>query len=108
MGGRVRRKTLAAIPLPAPAADSCALCDRALGRRVERHHPIPRSEGGRATVPLHPICHRAIHALFETAELARIGSDLTLLREEAALRPFLKWIADKPPDFHAPTHRSKR
>ena len=107
MGGRVRRNTLAAIPLPAPAAHICALCERTLGRRVERHHLIPRSEGGRETAPLHPICHRTLHALFDTAELARIGSDLALLREQAALRPFLKWIASKPADFHAPTHRRK-
>jgi hypothetical protein len=42
----------------------CWLCRRPLGRWVERHHPVPRSRGGRETVPLHPICHRAIHANF--------------------------------------------
>ena len=107
MGGRVRRRTLAAIPPPASAVHICALCERVLGRRIERHHLIPRSEGGRETAPLHPICHRTIHALFGTAELARIGSDLALLRKQAALGPFLKWIAGKPADFHAPTRRRK-
>jgi len=27
------------------------------------------------TVPVHPICHRAIHANFTNAQLARIGTD---------------------------------
>uniref|UniRef100_UPI001952D452 HNH endonuclease n=1 Tax=Klebsiella variicola TaxID=244366 RepID=UPI001952D452 len=46
----------------APPATACALCARPLGRRSEWHHVLPKSEGGRETVPLHPICHRTIHA----------------------------------------------
>ena len=108
MAGRVRRKALAAIPTPEPPPESCALCKRPLGRQVEWHHPVPKSQGGRETLPLHPICHRAIHAAFDNAELARIGGDLGQLRTREALRSFLHWIVDKPPDFHAPTRRSKR
>jgi hypothetical protein len=81
----------------------CWLCGRELGRRLEWHHPVPKSRGGRETVPLHPICHRTLHAVFTNAELARIGAN----RAELAARPevgrFLKWIAGKPADFHAPT-----
>jgi hypothetical protein len=40
------------------------LCGRAHGRRVERHHPVPKSRGGRATVAVHPICHCALHAIY--------------------------------------------
>ncbi len=43
-------------------AEPCWLCARPLGRRVERHHPIPKSRKGRETVPVHPICHRVITA----------------------------------------------
>ena len=109
MAGRVRRKqglaeaerraaTEAALP------DRCALCDRPLGRRVEWHHVVPRSEGGRDTVPLHPICHRAIHAAADNGALARAGT-LDAIRDWPAVARFLGWIADKPPDFHAPTRR---
>ena len=89
-------------------ADSalCALCARALGHRVEWHHVVPRSEGGRDTVPLHPICHRAIHAAADNAELARLG-DLDAVRALPSVERFLTWIADKPPDFHAPTRRRR-
>lgn len=84
---------------------SCWLCERPLGRRVEWHHPVPKSRGGRETVPLHPICHRMIHARFGNADLARIGTDAAVLRADAEVGKFVRWLANKPPDFHAPTRR---
>jgi hypothetical protein len=86
---------------------ACWLCGRPLGRRVEWHHPVPRSRGGREVVPLHPICHRAIHAAFSNVELARAG-DRATLRAQPAMARFLEWVADKPPDFHAGTAARKR
>jgi len=82
---------------------TCWLCTRALGLRVERHHPLPRSRGGRETVALHPICHRAIHATFRNVELQRLADQPEALRQHPAMARFLTWIAGKPPDFHAPT-----
>lgn len=86
--------------------EGCWLCGRPLGRRVEWHHPTPKSRGGRETVPIHPICHRAIHAALSNAELAR-ASDLAALRANPGIGKFLSWIAGKPPDFHARTRRSR-
>lgn len=91
--------------LASPGA--CWLCARPLGRRVEWHHPVPKSRGGRAVVPLHPICHRAIHANFTNVELAR-GGEADVLRSHPAVAKFLKWIADKPADFHARTAERRR
>jgi len=68
---------------------------------------VPKSRGGRETLPLHPICHRAIHANVSNKELARLYSTLEALRAREDIAAFLKWIADKPPDFHAPTHRRR-
>ncbi|MDK4806307.1 HNH endonuclease [Novosphingobium pituita] len=81
----------------------CWLCCRPLGQRCEWHHPVPKSRGGRDVVPLHPICHRTIHACFDNARLARIGADRARLVEDPALARFVAWIASKPPDFHART-----
>lgn len=111
MVGRIRRKAgLAEAEARAQAAaiapPVCALCGRPLGARVEWHHVVPRSEGGTATVPLHPICHRAIHAAADNPTLARAGT-LDAIRDLPPLSRFLRWIADKPPDFHAPTRRSR-
>lgn len=89
------------------APSDCALCGRPLGRRVEWHHVIPKSRGGRETLPLHPICHRAIHANVPNKDLARLYPTLEALRARDDIGAFLKWIANKPPDFHAPTHRRR-
>lgn len=88
-------------------APRCWLCGRALGRLLEYHHPVPKSRGGRATVPIHPICHRTLHRTLSNRELERIGADVTTLREHAAIATFLAWVAGKPPDFHAPTRSGR-
>ena len=89
-------------------ATTCWLCGRPLGRRVERHHPRPKDRGGRVMEPVHPICHRAIHANFTNAELARLPPDPAALAGHPAMERFLAWIAGKPPDFHAPTRGARR
>lgn len=76
-----------------------------MGRRVEWHHPVPKSRGGRIVVPVHPICHRTIHTTLTNAELARAYAEPAALRVHPAIMRFLAWIAGKPPDFHAPTRR---
>ena len=88
-----------------PGSPICWLCSRPLGKRIEWHHPVPKSRGGRERVPIHPICHRALHASFSNAELERIGEDLATLRTHSGIARFLAWIENKNPDFHAPTHR---
>lgn len=78
-----------------------------MGRRVELHHARPKSRGGRETVPVHPICHRTIHATFTNHELARMVDDNEPLSERSELAAFLTFIRTKPPDFHAPTRRRR-
>jgi hypothetical protein len=97
------------MPVRADASpEFCALCHRPLGCKVEWHHVVPKSQGGRETAPLHPICHRAIHAAASNKDLARRYATLDLLRENEEIARFLKWVAGKPPDFHAPTRRARR
>lgn len=67
---------------------------------------MPKSRGGRVTVPVHPVCHRSLHAIFSNAELARLSPEG--LRARPELQRFLGWIATKPPDFHAPTATPRR
>ena len=84
---------------------TCWLCLRPLGSRVEYHHPVPKSRGGRETVPVQPICHRTLHQTFSNKELGLLS--LADLRANADIARFLKWIAGKDPDFHAPTRRKR-
>ena len=112
MQGRVKRKQglREAQERTARAAEHeqlvCALCSRQLGACVEWHHAVPKSEGGKQTVPVHPICHRAIHAHVSNHELAARYADLEVLRKREDMQRFLQWIAKKPVDFHAPTRRN--
>lgn len=79
----------------------CWLCERSMGDDVQWHHPIPKSKGGKAKVPAHPICQKTIHAHFTNAELGRMGDnrDALLAREELA--KFVEWVKGKPIDFNA-------
>ena len=88
-------------------AATCWLCDRALGPRVEWHHPVPKSRGGRDTVPVHPICHATLHRHFSNTELAIFGDDVAALRRQDKVARFLRWIDRKPPEFHAPTRKRR-
>lgn len=90
------------------APESCALCERPLGARIQWHHWVPKSRGGREMGALHPICHRAIHAAIPNAELARRYASPEALRAHPDIARFLTWVEGKPPDFHAPTFSKKR
>jgi hypothetical protein len=86
---------------------ACWLCHRPLGRRVEQHHPVPKSRGGRETRPVHPICHRTVHATFTNKQLELLGDDAAALGANPEFARFLAWIGTKDPDFHAPTRRRR-
>ncbi len=111
MQGRIKRKLeqreLETLGHKTEALPTCALCNRPLGTRVEYHHVVPKSEGGTTTVAVHPICHRAIHAHVSNHDLAEMYSNLDALRQRNDMQRFLKWIAKKPANFHAPTRRNR-
>lgn len=87
------------------ASPLCFLCGRRLGRRIEWHHVVPKSRGGRDTEPVHPICHRTIHATLSNKQLERDYSSAAALRAQPEIATFISWVAGKHPDFHAPTRR---
>ena len=109
MSGRIKRiaglAQAAARSAREPKPSGCALCDRPLGRLVEQHHVVPKSEGGTQTVALHPICHRTIHAFVTNRELATSFSTMEQVRSREDVRRFLGWIASKPHNFCARTRR---
>lgn len=81
----------------------CWLCERPMGEVTEWHHPIPKSRGGKAREPVHPICHRTIHANFSNSDLQKRYSTAEALRVHTEIGRFVAWVANKPPDFYAPT-----
>jgi hypothetical protein len=84
---------------------TCWLCARPMGEIVEWHHPIPKSRGGKAKEPVHPICHRTIHANFTNSDLEKRYASADALLGHEEIGRFVNWIANKPPDFNAPTKK---
>ncbi|KPF88602.1 hypothetical protein [Novosphingobium sp. AAP93] len=85
----------------APPPPPCWLCGRPCGETVVWHHPIPKSRGGRETVPMHPICQNTLIANFTNSELQRAGMDVDQLLANPTIRKFVDWVANKDPDFNA-------
>jgi hypothetical protein len=86
-----------------PPVQHCWLCGRVMGEITEWHHPVPKSRGGKERQPVHPICHRTIHANFTNSELERRYSTPDALLAHEEIGRFVSWIANKPPDFNAAT-----
>lgn len=87
----------------------CPLCDRPMipGPSLDQHHPVPKSRGGRATVTMHKICHRAIHAMLDERALADAFADFASLRAHPALAQFIAWVRKRPPEYYDRTRWSK-
>jgi hypothetical protein len=109
-----RRRAKAIAGLALNGADSapavlCPLCHRPMipGASLDQHHPVPKSRGGRDTVTMHKICHRAIHAMLNERELAEDFTDFDKLRAHPTLAQFIAWVRKRPPEYYDRTRWSK-
>ncbi len=73
------------------------------GPSVDRHHFLPKSEGGRERRWVHRVCHRKLHSLFTERELARDYATPEAVRAHPEVDRFVRWLRRKPPEFWAPT-----
>jgi hypothetical protein len=73
------------------------------GASVDRHHFVPRAEGGRASAPVHRICHRKLHTLWTERELAHLYQTPAAIRAHPEIARFVRWLRGKPPEFWTPT-----
>ncbi len=111
MAGRIRRKLIAQqAPLVSDEAPVlCPLCGREIApSQLDQHHLVPKSRGGRDTVPLHRICHRQIHALLTEKELERDYPSIDKLLGHPGIARFVDWVRRKPDDFRERTRKSQR
>ena len=92
----------------APPPPPCWLCGRPCGSTVVWHHPVPKSRGGRDTVPMHGICQNLLTTTFTNSELQRAGMDADVLLANPAVRKFVDWVAGKDPDFTASVAKKGR
>lgn len=98
----IARATDGTVAVPTDDARGvCALCGRPLiaGPSVENHHWVPRAHGGTLSTPIHAVCHRMIHRLFDEATLARDLNTAAALRGHPDMARFLAWVRRQPPDY---------
>ncbi len=102
MVGKRSLRTQESLPADTAPLGSCPLCGRALivGRSVDEHHLLPKSQGGREKFLMHRICHRKIHATFTEKELARIYSTWQALQAHEDIAAFIAWVQKKPPEYY--------
>ncbi|WP_340117416.1 HNH endonuclease [Pelagibius sp. 7325] len=69
------------------------------GASVDRHHWVPKSEGGRETDCIHVVCHRMIHRVFDERALATDYADPEAVRAHPEIARFVTWVRRKPADY---------
>lgn len=69
------------------------------GPFIDRHHFVPKCEGGKESEFLHKVCHRKIHSLWTEKELAREFNDPNKIKEHPEMQKFLTFIRKKEPNF---------
>ena len=89
---------------------ACPLCGRPMvaGPSVDRHHLVPKSEGGREAALMHRVCHRKIHSVLDERALATSHADLDALRAHPDIAAFIRWVRRKPATFYKRTERARR
>lgn len=80
--------------------ETCPLCNRELGSVWDEHHLIPKTFKGTETVPMHKMCHNAVHATFTERELLQYYHTVERLLEHEKIQRFVAWIRKKPVDFY--------
>lgn len=76
--------------------------------RVQFHHLVPKTFGGKVIVPMHQICHRKVHSLFTERELLRVYNTFEALRSHADIQVFVAWVESKDPGFYVSSDVAKR
>lgn len=87
----------------------CGLCHRVLGiERIQYHHLVPKTFGGKVVVPMHQICHRKVHSLFTERELLRVYNTFDALRSHSDIQVFVAWVSSKDSAFYVSSDVAKR
>jgi hypothetical protein len=113
MNGRIKKKQIAnQVNSYSSALQTeemiCELCSRPIPKsQRDAHHLIPKSRGGIATVILHRLCHRQIHATLTESQLAQHYSTIDTLRTHPEIAKFIEWVSNKPNHIQAAIRKSR-
>jgi hypothetical protein len=79
----------------------CPVCGRMMmaGPSVDRHHWMPKTEGGRESDFIHMVCHRMIHRVLSEQDLATAYGDPAAVRAHPEIARFVTWVRKQPPEY---------
>ncbi len=92
-----------------PRSSIAGLCGRPTGKTIVRHHPVPKSRGGRDVVPDAP--HLSADADRQFHQFRTATARAWMWRAcwpTPNVRKFVDWVAKKDPDFTATTTKKQR
>ena len=94
----------------APLIGPCPVCGRDMfdDGSCNKHHFIPKSEGGSESEHVHRACHEFIHKQWTEKELASQYSDPQKLREDPRVQAFARFMRKHDPSRIAKTKRARR
>jgi len=76
----------------------CPICLHEYERtQLTKHHLVPKSRKGKATVLICAACHKQIHAIFSEKELEAKYSTVEALCDAEEFRPWVSWIRKRKP-----------
>ncbi len=80
----------------------CPICNRPLGEvRLEDHHLLPKTFGGKETICIHGVCHQKLHSAITEREMQHYYHTIERLLEHEEIQKFIKWVSKKPPEFYS-------
>lgn len=72
---------------------ACAVCGRATPpEHAEKHHLVPRSKGGEATIDVCRNCGDHVHKLFTNEQLRDDYNTLEKLRAAPGMVKWIRWV----------------
>jgi len=80
----------------------CSICKRDLTEEgTNDHHLIPRTFGGKDTIPLHIICHDKLHHTFSERDMVSHYHTIERMIEHEDIQKFIKWVSKKDSNYYS-------
>jgi hypothetical protein len=78
----------------------CPICKRSAPPSAqEKHHTVPRSEGGKDTIIVCIDCGDMVHQIFTLKELKKEFNSVEKIVGHEGIQKWVKWINKKPDQF---------
>lgn len=89
--------------------EQCPICSRFVPENLwEKHHLIPRTEGGKDSAKVCVNCGDMIHKCISINDLRDKYFTIELIKTHEDIKKWVSWISKKPNDFTVCMKKKKR